>query len=361
MVLLAPMVIPVALCFAINRVVGSSSPRQLLTAANAAGAVIAVLVYHWINEYVYASVVGALLIGFLDATQRVARTVAIKRYFSTADVKYAIPLTLTAQFIAAGIAGVGLAFFKGSVTPQAASKIVTCAFLVAAIAAMLLPRLLPVVNQSTTTAITQEAALGRMKRLLSLDPMLRHYFWTFVIFVSVFQGFFNVSRVALPTHQLNLPQTFVGYLQIISAMSALIGALLFLWLGRRGVVLGRMSISLMSLLSLASMVGATCVTNVAVSYSLYFIYMGVWEVLFFKYQSDVVAVTSGEHMPLVATFQYAAIYLGMIVTTLLGGLITQYAGLPAAAVVFALSYIAFMTWSARSSSRHLVSIDAEAT
>lgn len=358
-VLLAPMVIPVVLCFAINRVASSRSPRQLLTATNAAGVIMALLTYYWITDYVYVSVVGALLIGFLDATQRVARTVAIKRYFSTADLKYAIPLTLTAQFIAGGIAGVGLAFFKSKVTPHVASTLVTGAFLVATIAAVLLPRLVATAP-STAAPVEQRNALSRMTQVLREHSMLRRHFWTYVIFVSVFQGFFNVSRVSLPTHQLNLPQTFVGYLQIISAMSALLGALLFLGLAKRKVALGRAAVLLLSLLSLGSMIGATGVTSVAVSYSLYFIYMCSWEVLFFKYQADVVSITPQEHMPLVATFQYAAVYLGMIVTALLGGLVTQYAGLTVAAVVFALIYIALMScqsWVRREDG----AIDAEPT
>jgi predicted MFS family arabinose efflux permease len=63
-------------------------------------------------------------------------------------------------------------------------------------------------------------------------------------------------------------------------------------------------------------------------------------------------------MPLVATFQYAAVYLGMIVMALLGGLVTQYAGLTAAAVVFCVVYIALMSLRVRGLRRD-EAIDAE--
>jgi hypothetical protein len=188
---------------------------------------------------------------------------------------------------------VGLAFFKDRVTPQVASTLVTSAFVIAATAAALLPRLRASAPGSAAP-VAQQNALAKMAWLLSQQSMLRHCFWTYVVFVSVFQGFFNVSRVTLPTHQLNLPQTFVGFLQIISAMSALIGALLFVALGKRQIVLSRAMVSLLSLVSLGGMIGATGTTSVALSYSLYFIYMCVWEILFFKYQADVVAVTPQE-------------------------------------------------------------------
>ncbi|HEV7367502.1 hypothetical protein [Arenibaculum sp.] len=344
LVLLAPLAIPVLLCLAINRLTGFSPPRQLLVVTNLAGAAVAVATYVLIEDYVFVAVIGALLIGFLDALQRVGRTVAVKNYFSAADVKYAIPLTHTAQFIAGGLAGVGLSFYKDEVTPQMALTIVTAAFAIAMIAALLLPRLpwTPAANPLEASAKAAGGAFGAIGRLLASLPALRYQFVAFVLFVSVFQGFFNVSRVALPTHQLNLSQAYVGYLQIISAMSALAGALLFVWLGKRNFVFGRAAVATLSVVSLAAMVGSTSTRDVATSYTMYLVYMFVWEILFFKYQSDVVNFTPTEHMPLVATFQYAAVYLGMIVTAFIGGIITHYTNLTTAALAFTLAYGAVM-------------------
>jgi len=139
-VLLAPMVIPVLLCLVINRIAGIGAPRQILAAFNIVGVLVALLTYAGIGSEVYVAIAGALVIGFLDAVQRVARTVAIKRYFSAADVKFALPITLTAQFMAGGLAGVGLGFYRSEVTPLIAGSIVTMAFGLAAVAAWLLPR-----------------------------------------------------------------------------------------------------------------------------------------------------------------------------------------------------------------------------
>ena len=348
LVLLAPMLIPVLLCLVINRIAGASAPRRLLVMTNAAGMLVSLATYQWVSASVLVALLGALMIGFLDAIQRVARTVAVKRYFSAADVKYAVPLTLTAQFIAGGVAGIGLAFFKSGVTPSIASCIVTSAFVVAILAAWCLPRLAKVESGASAGAAgvrNEGGGFSTIIRVLKADSRLYRHFVSYVVFVSIFQGFFNVSRVALPTHQLHLSHSFVGYLQIISAMSALAGALMFVWIGKRNIVLSRLLVAWLSVASLAAMIGATAVTNVVVSYTMYFVFMFVWELLFFKYQSDIVSVTPHADMPLVATFQYAAVYLGMLITALLGGIFTHYFGLFPAAIAFTIAYVSFMVFT----------------
>lgn len=346
-VLMAPMVIPVVLCLAINHFAGAVSPRSLLISFNAAGVVTALFTYATIDRHIGAAIAGALIIGFLDAVQRVARTVAIKRYFSAADVKYALPITLTAQFIAGGVAGVGLAFYQVQITPVVAGVIVTGAFVLAALAGWCLPHMADAAPAAAPQADERAGhALGKLARLLKGNGDLRRRFYAFLIVVSVFQGFFTVSRVTLPTHVLNLSQAFVGYLQIVSAMAALAAALLYFWLGKRKVGIGKLGSVVLSGVSLLTMVAATTSPDVPVAYGLYFIYMFVWEILFFKYQSEVVVATPSDQMALVATFQYAGVYLGMLVCALLGGLITQHASLTAAALAFALVYAVLMPLNA---------------
>ncbi len=340
-VLLAPMVIPVVLCLVVNAAVGSRSPKRILATFNLAGVVVAAITYALVDRFLAAAVAGTLVIGFIDATQRVARTVAIKRYFAAADIRYALPITLTAQFIAGAIAGVMLSIYKAQITPALAGGITCGAYLAATLAALLLP---------TSPAEAQPSmpghALGILLKVLRTTPALQRQFFAFVLLVSAYQGFFNVSRVSLPTYTLGLPQSYVGYLQIISATSALIAALLFVRASRRGMTFGRARMLALNAVCLAAMVGSTASHNVAVSYSLYFVYMFVWEILFFKHQADVVSTTPPEHMSIVATFQYASVYLGMIVTGFAGSWIAHGYGLFATAVAFAVLYAAGIIWNA---------------
>ncbi|KVN40382.1 hypothetical protein WT12_28930 [Burkholderia territorii] len=340
-VLLAPMVIPVALCLVINAATGSRSPRTVLASFNLAGAVVAVATYSLVDRLVVAAIAGTLVIGFLDATQRVARTVAIKRYFSTEDIKYALPITLTAQFIAGAIAGVALSLYKSEITPAMAGGITVGAYCIGTIAALLLPS-----ASAERQPAMPKGAFGTLMQLLRTSPALQRHFVAFFVLVSVYQGFFNVSRVALPTYTLGLSQVYVGYLQIISATSALIAALLFVFVSKRKVTLGKTLIFMLNVLCLGTMAGSTVFRSVGVSYTLYFAYMFVWEILFFKHQADVVSTTPSEHMSLVATFQYASVYLGMIVAGFAGSWLAHNYGLFAASIVFAVVYVATMSWNA---------------
>jgi len=339
-VLLAPMVVPVLLCLVINATAGSYSPRSVLSWFNFAGALAAAATYALVDRLIAAAVVGTLLIGFLDATQRVARTVAIKRYFSTEDIKYALPITLTAQFIAGAIAGMTLSFYKSEISALMAGVITIAAYAVGMIAALLLPSAVAEEQPKMPTR-----PLTTLMHLLRTKPTLQREFVAFCILVSVYQGFFNVSRVTLPTYVLGLSQVYVGYLQIISATSALFAALLFAYVSKRGVMPSKATMVALNVLCLSAMVESTALKDVSVSYTLYFVYMFAWEILFFKHQADVVATTPPEHMSLVATFQYASVYLGMIVAGFAGGWLAHSYGLFAASLAFGMIYVVSMTWN----------------
>jgi hypothetical protein len=287
-----------------------------------------------------------LLIGWVDAVQRVARTVAIKRYFTASDLRYALPITLTAQFIAGAIAGAGLAFYDGEVTPRMAGGIVLIGFLIAALAASALPTL-PASAAAAGQAPSLQGlgTLATLRALLRRDAALRQHFVAFIIVVSVLQGFFNVSRIALPLHVLHLPQAYVGYLQIIGASAALAAALAFTLGTRQGWGLGARAILGTTVICLLAMLGASLASEVLVAYTLFAVYMFFWEILFFKYQADLLNATPAEHMGLVASFQYAGVYAGMLMLGFAGGLITELGGLSVCALVFVLLYVLGMAWN----------------
>jgi hypothetical protein len=356
LVLLAPMLVPVLFCFTINRYAKSASPKNLLALANIAGLCISVVTFLTIKQFAFAALVGAMFIGLIDATQRVTRMVAIKSYFSEANVKYAVPLTLTAQFIAGGIAGALMSCYKGQMTPEIAMLVVASLYILATIASIYLPHNDEGAQASTNSKMTAAETLAALSSILKNNSTLKQQFISFTLFVSIFQGFFYVSRVTLPTYVLHLSDQFVGLLQIISSMSALIGAILFYYLNKKGWNFTKTITKLISITSLAAMMGATLGTSVLSSYILYFIFMFLFEVLFFKYQADVVNACPKEHMPMISTFQYAAAYIGMMLVIFWGGVITQTLDLSWAAAVCVLLYLAIMLKEAVSE-RDLVSLE----
>lgn len=338
-VLFAPMVLPVILVVQIHRTADRTMPRALFMRANMLGVIVCVLVYALVDRLPWMALVGALLIGTLDAAQRVARIVAIKQYFSAADVRTTVPLTLTAQFIAGGLAGGAMALFRQDMTSRTAMAITVALFATAALAAALLP-----VLERRQAAISAEPAWSSFVALLRERADLSRTFWAFVAFVSVFQGFFNVSRVTLPAHVLHLSQAFVGLLQAVNSVAALAGALTYLALSRRPWRLHPLP---MAAISSVFMVSAAAAIGVSASYVSYFFYIFFFELAFFRLQADVVIETPAERMPLVASMQYAGVYAGMISAIAIGGMLVEAWGLLVTGLVFGCTYAMAVTLGRR--------------
>ena len=330
-VLFAPMVLPVLLVAPIYRLADQLAPRTLLWAANVLSLVSAVWIYSVLPHQAWVAVVGAVLIGTLDALQRVGRIVAIKCYFPGAQIASSVPLTLTAQFIAGGLAGVSMVLFKASMSPTLALLVTAILFAVAALAAFMLPAL----AAPKAPAQVPTRLLPALSELIRSAPALRQRLYQFILFVSLFQGFFNVSRVLLPAHVLGLGEAYVGLLQAVNSVAALVGALVFYRLGKRNIHPSPMLMACMSGIFMAS---AAYAFDVQSSYLAYFFYIFFFELAFFRLQADLVSQTPLQAMPLMASVQYAGVYLGMIITIFIGSLLVEWIGLFQTALLFAGTY-----------------------
>ncbi|MGY4495414.1 MFS transporter [Pseudomonas sp. TE3610] len=353
-VLVAPMLVPILLYVAIKKVAASGSPRPIFALANAACLACATGIFLLLPRFPMIAIAGALIIGFLDALQRVTRIVAIKRFFSGEDVKFAVPMTLTAQFIAGGMAGVMLAYFKGQTTPMIILSAVAVLFAIAGVVSLMLPDSQAIEDRESPDAPTLLRS-NNLANLLQDNPLLKRYLMASIVFVSVFQGFFNISRVTLPAHQLGLNDEYVGYLQILSSLGALIAAVAFYFYNKAGRTFSATAVRFVSIASLATLCAASSGHNVASSYTAYFAYMFMWELMFFNYEANVVNACSSADMAHVATYQYAASYFGIISVTLAGGLLTQYLGLLQTSLVLSALYLAYMLKEAYSSNRQRTS------
>lgn len=346
LVLFAPMVMPVLLVWRIHRLSQRFAPRSLMIWGNCLGVLICALVFGSLHYYPYVAMLGAVVIGTLDAIQRVARIVAVKHYFSADQVKLTVPLTFTAQFIAGGLAGGLLSVFKQQMTPSIALVLTCLLFVLAALSALPIPK--QSLARMISDAGTERSAWRQFADVLRQHPEVARHFVAFVLFVTFFQGFFNVSRVTLPAHQLGLAARYVGLLQVVNSGAALIGALLFYWGSRRSYSVPTLLLRGMSALS---MVAACASMDVLASYSLYFAYIFFFELVFFKFQAELVSSCPPMAMPLVATIQYAAVYLGMMIAILAGAMLAGHLGLFSTALIFAIAYFALQgsaaTWLGR--------------
>jgi hypothetical protein len=329
-VLFSPMVLPVVFVGQIHRITDRISPRALLLGANLLSLAAGAVVYALLADVPMVALAGGVLIGALDAVQRVARIVAIKRYFDSGDVKATVPLTLTAQFIAGGLAGAAIGAVRGEMTPLVALALTCMLFAAAAGAAASLPA-----ARALAFPAAERSLWPAFSALLRSNGDLRRSFWAFVVFVGVYQGFFNVSRVTLPAHVLHLSDGWVGLLQSVNSVAALVGAIVYYTLGRRG---WRFPPLAMAGISGVFMVVAAAGAGVAPSYIAYFVYIFFFELAFFRLQADVVVHSPPQDMPLVASVQYAGVYLGMISTIFVGSLMVEQVGLLWTGVLFVAAY-----------------------
>lgn len=329
-VLFSPMVLPVVFVGQIHRIADRLSPRTLLQVANALSLIACAVVYSLLEDVPMVALAGGVLIGTLDALQRVGRIVAIKRYFDSGDVKSTVPLTLTAQFIAGGLAGAAIGAVRGEMTPLVTLALTCTLFAAAAGAATLLP-----IAPALALSSSRRALWPAFSELLRSNGDLRRSFCAFVAFVGVYQGFFNVSRVTLPAHVLQLSDGWVGLLQSVNSVAALVGAIVYYTQSRRG---RRFPPLVMASISGVFMVAAAAGASVASSYLAYFAYIFFFELAFFRLQADVVVHSPPQDMPLVASVQYAGVYCGMILTIFVGSILVELVGLLWTSVLFLAAY-----------------------
>lgn len=328
-VLLAPMVMPVVLAFQLHQVAARVDPRRLLWVSNVLGALVCAVLFLVVELTAWTVLAGAAVVGTLDAVQRVARIVAIKRFFSASEVRFTVPLTLTAQFIAGAVAGAILAFFPGQVSHTGAAIATIALMCLAAACALRLPR------PAARVAPPEHAGLQRGVALLRNTPALRESLAAFVLLGAVFQGFYNLSRVALPAHHLGLGQSQVGVLQIVASLSAVAGALTYYALSRRHWTF---RLGWIYPASALAMLGACVLPGAPASFASYFVYFFCFELAFFRLQGDIMLATPANDMPLVATLQYALVYAGMILAIAIGAVLIETGGLTVTALAFVLFF-----------------------
>lgn len=329
-VLYAPMILPVIFVNQVQGMAEKSSPRQLLMISNLAAAFCTLIIFSLLHILPALALLGGLLIGSIDALQRVGRIVAIKHYFSGDKIETTVPLTLTAQFIAGGLAGMLMGSIKGEMSPQLAMSMISVLFIVSVLASFLLPKLN--LHQEDKK---QKRSLKTFIVLLSLNAPLKKAFLNFIVFITFFQGFFNVSRVTLPSHILHLPENFVGYLQLVNSGAALSGAVFYFIYNRRGVKFNPLYMAVASALF---MIITSLGINVSISYFSYFMFIFFFELAFFKLQSDIVLKSDVKDMPMIAAMQYAGVYIGMIASIFVGSVVTQYSHLYVVAIIYSAAY-----------------------
>ncbi|WP_367619817.1 MFS transporter [Caballeronia sp. SEWSISQ10-4 2] len=333
--LMCPMAIPVVACFGIASITRRSGPRRIFAVANGCALGITLLLLLVLGHYPLAALAGATLIGVVDALQRVTRIVALKAFYPDGDVKTAVPIALSAQFIAGGLAGVLMGLAPNEAAPAVVLPWIGALFALAGAVSLLLP-VVPTQHASTVEA---NSSVSKLLGALDAHPEMRGHFVRVVMFIGVFQGFYNLSRVALPAHLLNLSDHYVGLLQLLSSAAMLVGASCFYASARRGWrFAGRREAALIGICIGASTMAVT-LHSPALNFALYFVYILAFEIMFLQCQADLVEACPREHVGTMAAYQYAAMYVAMMVIMGLGSVAVPFIGLNGVALACGVLYV----------------------
>jgi hypothetical protein len=334
-VLMCPMVIPIIACVAISSATRTLPPRRIFIAANSTALLTAIVLALTLHAYPLVALAGAMSIGLADALQRVTRIVAIKVFFPQGNAKRAVPVALSAQFAAGGFSGVLMLAAPQTLTPDVMLGAIAGLFGLGAVASAFLPHAsvrtasAPLASADhgaahRTTAPVTVTSTGGFRdffHALRSGGTLRASFLRAVAFVGLFQGFYNLSRVALPADLLHLSDRFVGLLQVLSSLSMIVGAIAFFAYGRKNRRDGARVEAIAIGVSVLAASAAVAMPHPATSFIAYCVYIFAFEFMFLSCQADLVESCPKDLVGVMATYQYAAMYVAILLVMALGNLV----------------------------------------
>ncbi|RSM71796.1 hypothetical protein DMB66_07160 [Actinoplanes sp. ATCC 53533] len=338
LVLVAPLAIPALGSPVIHRVCTSGEPRRVLAGAMWLGGLACAAAAALLLVVDGVLIPLCLMIGFVDMVQRVGRLVVINRCVSRENMRSAVPVAFSAQFSSGCVVACLIYAGAGSwISPQFALCISGAGFVLAALTAHLIaePRDVAVPQGDHTGGY--RALLAAEFRALAANGRLRHAFISFVVLTTLFQGYYNLTRVALPLTTFHGSVALTGAVQFLSSFAALVAAIAFLAAGRRVVLGNGFTCCLAAVLMIA-----VAVTDLPLAFlGLYFLFMLSFELVFLRQQASIVEAADASTVALVSTLQIALIYLGMTVVVVLGSYFTSVAAVQSAAVAFCLCVVGF--------------------
>ncbi|WIM93118.1 hypothetical protein ACTOB_005085 [Actinoplanes oblitus] len=354
LVLVAPVALPALGSPMIHRICAGGDPRRVLSVAMWLGGLACATAAALLPVLGGVLIPLCLVIGFVDTVQRVGRLVVINRCMSRENLRPAVPVAFSAQF-ASGcvVAGLIYAGAGSRISPQLALGVSGTGFVLAALTAHLIGAPRDAGRAAGGHTGGYRELLVAEFRALAANGRLRHAFVSFVVLTILFQGYYNLTRVALPLTTFGGSTAITGAVQFLSSFAALVAAVAFLAAGRR-IVLGN---GFTCCLAAVLMVGVAVTGHPPLFLGLYFLFMFTFELVFMQRQAAIVEAADASTVALVSTSQIALIYLGMTVVVVLGSYFTATVAVRSAAVAFCLSVVGFWALYAAPRDRRLRSRD----
>lgn len=275
------------------------------------------------------------ILGGAETVLKVTRLVALKAAVSPENVRSLVAFTGTGQFAGAALGGV--LFAAGAHADGFALVGILVAVQAASLAsAWALPR----DRVRGSSAAPGHGFVTQVWATLGADPVLMRGIVCLVATVGLLQGFHNVVRVNLPVQNWSATPGQIGALQLAIAVATIAGALAYSRFPN-ALSSGRAT-AISALLSTALMVATAASHDANVSLALYAAYIFFFEVLFMRYQADVVSLAKEDKVAMVVSAQYMLINMSMMSLILVGGALAEAAGFVATAALYGSALIAIL-------------------
>ncbi|EKG31540.1 MFS transporter [Pseudomonas avellanae] len=229
-----------------------------------------------------------LLRGFVEAITKTSRVVFIKKLFEGRQLELASSTFNLSYYLGGVLGGVIGGLLVGTFSLLAVSAISAATFAFSALCYTGLPHI-TATRQSTSK---RRGVLMSNLAIVIKEPQLFAAFGYLCIATGVFQGFHNAARTILPIKVLELPDSAVMQLQIVSAL---------------GIILGALAVSLLPILVrwknfglLANTLTAICLLLTTLVHNntqlliAYFLFIFLFEVSFTAAQSRLIQLSSSD-------------------------------------------------------------------
>ena len=316
-VLSAPWLPALVLAGLLHRVLAQRPPGRLMLAVETVslGLTLALAAVPVADHLlVRVAVAGLLVRGFFEAVTRSAASVLL-RLTVPAERLGRINTLAEIGRLAGTSAGAALAGPLGAVLPLRGFLLVNAGTLVCS---ALLARTLP---DTPPAAAEGERATGFRAALgpVAGDPVLRKVFALFLL-VAFWQGFHTVAVTVVPRELLGGGTVLVGVFVALCGVAVFAGSFAALPVQRH---LARVPVETWAVLPIVPLVGAVLLARTGPTVAIYLVFLVLFEVAYVVFNNVLLARARPEDVPAVVTVRATVLPLGVVVSILAVGLLTD--------------------------------------
>ncbi|WP_430246558.1 MFS transporter (plasmid) [Neorhizobium sp. DAR64861/K0K2] len=335
----AQWIFPITCFLIIENITRTYKPKIILYLSAVVSLIVYIIVVY-IGFYYWFVIMSAILFGALESLMRGGRQVALKMFYSEEDLKRHVSSLASASYVGASAGGALFAAVSHFDTVQVAVPVICIAYISAALLALRLPEAAP----SETKALIQGPSFRSFFYTLrgsALEPNLFYSLYSVLLVCGVLQGYHNVARAALPLSHLGGNESALGYLQFVAG-SAIIGGVWFFKALSPELRSSDAFVRINLFVSCTAMVTSNFFAEISISYAIYAIYIFSFELLFIRFQTDLIVSAKASSFTVISAFQQFVVNLCMLLSVIVGGFAVDNIGLLATSLLFSAALLIFL-------------------